>query len=382
MINYTYNFEIMTLVEQFVSAFNDIIVKTYDKDKNLVESVPDKSVRFLYSPKQRVFNNLTTPAAGGITLPAIAVSVSKISRDEGRVFNKNDGFLIPYENLQIQDSRVLKKIPQPLPVNVDINMTIFAKFQQDMDQIITNFVPYFDPYIVLSWKFPGSKENNQQPYELRSHVIWNQNISYSYPDSLNAAQVFRLSADTSFTIKGWLFKKMDENIKKIYFIDADLMASRKASLLEQVPDTSRISLSAIPVIKNTNTYSIFPSVSSEDIDLYGKYFFDITNLYLSASNVSAFSNSSLFAPFSSLSAQNIKYPPFTGVEISNFTQTGDNLISFKLPSYPSSSTRIDVIAVNESGYGKLTEGSKRISYSQDWIPIPPPSVSGIEIYSE
>jgi hypothetical protein len=278
MINYTYNFEIMTLVEQFVSAFNDIIVKTYDKNRNLVDSVPDKSVRFLYSPKQRVFNSLSTPAAGGITLPAIAVSIGKISRDETRVFNKNDGFLIPYDNLPIQDSRLLKKIPQPLPINMDINMTIFAKFQQDMDQIITNFVPYFDPYIVMSWKFPGNKETNQEPYELRSHVIWNQNISYSYPDSLNAAQVFRLSADTSFTIKGWLFKKMDENIKKIYFIDADLMASRKVSLLEQVPDTSRISLSAIPLIKNTNTYSVFPSVSSEDIDLYGKYFFNITCL--------------------------------------------------------------------------------------------------------
>lgn len=372
----------MTLVEQFVSAFNDIIVKTYDKNRNLVNSEPDKSVRFLYSPKQRVFNSLSTPAAGGITLPAIAVSIGKISRDETRVFNKNDGFLIPYDNLPIQDSRLLKKIPQPLPINMDINMTIFAKFQQDMDQIITNFVPYFDPYIVMSWKFPGNKETNQEPYELRSHVIWNQNISYTYPDSLNGAQVFRLAADTSFTIKGWLFKKMDENIKKIYFIDADLMASRKASLLEQVPDTSRISLSAIPLIKNTNTYSVFPSVSSEDIDLYGKYFFNITNLYLSASNVSAFSNSSLFAPFSGLSSQNIKYPPFTGVEISNFTQTGDNLISFKLPSYPSSSTKIDVIAVNESGYGKLTEGSKRTPYSQDWIPIPPPSINGIEIYSE
>jgi hypothetical protein len=103
-------------------------------------------------------------------------------------------------------------------------MTIITKYQTDMDQILSNFIPYCDPYIVISWKLPGIK-TSQIPFEIRSEILWSGNVTLNYPTELNGNQQFRVSADTSFTIKGWLFKKIDETIKKIYTIQSDYFVS-------------------------------------------------------------------------------------------------------------------------------------------------------------
>ncbi len=218
MKNYTFAWEIQTLLEQFVAAFNDVIVKRYDKDKNVVAPVNGHKVRYVYAPKQRVFNFLTTPAPGGITVPVIAVNIAGISRDNNRVFNKNQGFDVAY-NPKDGSGSYSKTILQPVPININVNMTIVTKYQSDMDQILTNFIPYCDPYIIISWKLP-SVADSSSPYEIRSEILWNGNISLNYPVELTPTQSYRVTAETSFTIKGWLFKKMDEVFSKIYTIQS------------------------------------------------------------------------------------------------------------------------------------------------------------------
>lgn len=146
-----------------------------------------------------------------------------MSRDPSRVFNKVSGFHIPFNSTETPDDFV-KKIPAPVPINIGINMTIVTKYQADMDQILTNFIPYCDPYIVISWKLPGLTKS-QLPFEIRTEILWSGNVNLNYPTELNGNQAFRVSADTSFTIKGWMFKKMDETIKKIYTIQSDYFVS-------------------------------------------------------------------------------------------------------------------------------------------------------------
>ena len=219
MRNYTFAWEIQTLLEQFVAAFNDVTIKRYDNSKNIVGSLSGNKVNYVYAPKQRIYNILKTPAPGGITVPVIAVNITGISRDNNRVFNKNEGFIVTY-NPNDNSGNFLKKVLQPVPVNININMTILTKYQSDLDQILTNFIPYCDPYIIISWKLP-SVANTAQPYEIRTEVLWNGNVNVQYPIELNPSQSFRITAETGFTIKGWLFKKMDENYNKIYTIQSD-----------------------------------------------------------------------------------------------------------------------------------------------------------------
>ncbi len=218
MKNYTFNFEVQTLLEQFVAAFNDIVIKRYDNTKTVVAPTSGHKVSFVYAPKQRVYDTLNTPSPGGLTVPAVAVTIASVSRDNSRVFNKLDGFNVP--NIDLDNGDYLKNIPQPVPINIGVNMTIVTKYQSDMDQIITNFTPYCDPYIIISWKLPFAKN-----YEIRSEVLWSGQINLNYPTDIGPTQPYRVSADTSFIIKGWLFKKTDQVVKKIYTINADFFDS-------------------------------------------------------------------------------------------------------------------------------------------------------------
>jgi hypothetical protein len=219
---YTYNWEIQTLVEQFASAFNDIIIKRYEPNVKISESsVSQHKVSFVYAPKQRVFSSLTNPAPGGMTLPIVSITINRISRDQQRVFNKIEGFNINY-NQKINSEQLIKKIPPPIPINIGVNMSIITKYQSDMDQIITNFVPYCDPYIIISWKIPAL-DKSKVDYEIRTEVLWSGDINMQYPTDLQGNQPFRVVADTTFTIKGWMFKNVNDIYKKIYTIDSDFL---------------------------------------------------------------------------------------------------------------------------------------------------------------
>ena len=217
MKNYTFAFEIQTLLQNFCGAFNDIVIKRYDKDNVLQSPASGFNVSYIYAPKQRVYDTLKSPAPGGISLPVVAVNISSISRDNSRVFNKIDGFNVPGKSGN--DYSFTQKIPSPVPINIGVNMSIITKYQSDMDQIISNFVPYCDPYVVISWLMPISGTNTH--WELRSEVLWDNNIRLSYPIDLAGNQPFRITADTSFVIKGWLFKANEGPTKRIYVINSD-----------------------------------------------------------------------------------------------------------------------------------------------------------------
>jgi hypothetical protein len=226
------------MVTMFISAMDDVIVKRYNKNKEAKDSI---RCRFVYAPKQRVLMDLLDKAQN-IQLPVIAVTNGGISRDPNRVFNKLQGSYLPSLNPSLANKQY-----QPVPIDLVLNMTIMTRFQQDYDQIITNFVPYFDPYIIISWRTP-----NRSDQEIRSQVIWSGNVNTQYPTDLNANQVARVIGETSFTFKGWLFKAAPSKQDSIIFnIDANLSTLAELTTkfsLEGLDKetTSRISLSAQP----------------------------------------------------------------------------------------------------------------------------------------
>jgi hypothetical protein len=176
----------------FIQAMDDIIVKRYNKDKVAQDQI---KVRFVYAPKQRVLLDLLDKAQN-IQLPVVAVTYGGLTRDSNRVFNKIRGSLY---NAGVPNA--LTPLMQPVPIDITINMSILTRYQQDFDQIISNFVPYFDPYVEISWRIPDVPD-----YEIRSQVVWNGSINTTYPTDLNATQIAQVQGDTSFTFKGWLFK--------------------------------------------------------------------------------------------------------------------------------------------------------------------------------
>ena len=176
---------------------------------------------YVYSPKQRVIHDLTNKARH-ITLPAIAVNITGIARDPKRVFNKIYGSYHPRSDI-VEGHDVTNSsdhLKPPIPINITVSMSILTKYQSDMDQIISNFVPYNNPYIIISWKLPEGLL--QQEQEIRSEVLWDGNLSITYPTEISGNQPYRVSADTSFTIKGWLFKDNIDPVGNIFTVTANL----------------------------------------------------------------------------------------------------------------------------------------------------------------
>lgn len=218
-----YYFEIRDILNQFVAAFDDVTIKRFNKNRD-----PEKQidVRYVYAPKSRILHNLVNKAEH-ITIPAIGVTVGGIKRAENRVFNKNYGIYLKNQN----DAQLIKS---PIPIDITVNMSIITRYTADMDQIISNFVPYNNPYVVISWKVPSSQVGNFDDLEIRSHVMWNEDISYEYPNDYDDSSPYRLITNTSFTIEGWLFKDHQDPSKPIYYIDTNFYTVSSYAELEDL----------------------------------------------------------------------------------------------------------------------------------------------------
>lgn len=211
MKKYTYNFEIKDILTQFVAAFDGTVIKRFNNSKQERQKV---QVRYVFAPKQRVMYDIINKAQN-ITLPVVTVDLASVSYDSSRAFNK----VSKIHTFLTEDKSV--SMPMPTPINLTVNMSILGKYMQDVEQIITNFAPYTNPYIVITWKEPSLEGT---PIEIRTEVLWDENITINCPTETTYNEKFRVVADTSFTIKGWLFKDPNVADKPIYFIENNYIA--------------------------------------------------------------------------------------------------------------------------------------------------------------
>jgi hypothetical protein len=281
--NITYHREVRDLIASFVAAFDNIVINRYD----ITDTAQNKlQVRYVYAPKERVLYDLVNKA-GNITLPVVSVWMTSFSRDNSRVFNKINGFDFGRKDPFTASNHV----GAPVPVNIGVSMSIMTKFQADMDQIISNWVPYNNPYIIISWKVPQDF-NLSYNYEIRSEVLWDGNITLDYPIELNATQKYKAVANTSFIIKGWLFPAAPTTSNSIIYnisafhhvnsiltdyatMSADTISYPVSSGLVHEVETVVINASQTPefslfddlsstIVTDTSAIIVIPSVSAFD----------------------------------------------------------------------------------------------------------------------
>jgi hypothetical protein len=217
-------FEIHDLLNQFVAAFDDVIISRYNKSREEKEKI---KVRYVHAPKNRVIHDLANKAQN-ITTPVISVSIGSVDRDEGRVFNKITGMYLPASNTLMSKT---SHVRMPIPVNLSLNVSIIAQYQTDIEQIISNFIPYTNPYLVISWKIPEDF-NLAYTSEIRSEVLWSGSCTMEYPIETTSTDKVRFSASTTFTVKGWLFPQADDNLmENIYFIKNNFKTIKSNVLL-------------------------------------------------------------------------------------------------------------------------------------------------------
>lgn len=401
----TFHWEVKTILTQFADALNDIIIRRYNENRVPGDQI---HVNFLYSPKTRTLHELTN-LAQHIKLPVICIIPQSIRRNTKRVFNKIEGSYWMDTTMGAHNSAWMHLL-QPVPVDITVNVSIIARFQTDIDQILTNFIPYTDPYFVVSWKWPDVIP--WADFEIRSHCHWNENISFTYPVDIPKTAPYRIIADTSFLIESWMFKDSPGTTGPIYVIDTSFTSvsdMRQYELMKTwenedntdwSPTTNWTVISARPQFISCTPFFTYVSPSAERTFTATGYMLDYTaRLFVSGNNLNMFSTASstalsagynFYYPFSALSAVSATYIGFSGIEIAHsaWHAIGQNMLSVILA--PTATGNFDLIGMNDAGYGRLTVDTIRPTLN----PYPPsdpeyhtyvefqfPCISGIEIRS-
>lgn len=249
MKTYSYNREILVATAQMQMIFNNIIIK---RDNT------DIIVPCVLGQRSRILKFLQNPEGTTYKLPMSTISRGNIIYDSARSSNIHNNILKKSDYAQFDPNTI-----QPVPIDIEYKVSFITKFPNDMDMLLSNFIPFFHKDIYVSSPHPKLQNNI-----IKHQIVWSGNIDSIWPDELQNIDNDIQICNTSFTYKTELFGG-DSYIKDqtgiIYTIDMTLS-----------PSTSNIS----------NSYSLsggnifggfYPVPYTETFTGYVDKILDITN---------------------------------------------------------------------------------------------------------
>lgn len=378
---YTNHNEISTMLAHFNAAFDNFVIKRFEKDGDVQSSI---AVRYIHGPKSAVAADLIQNKTN-VSLPLVNTYVTGSGRDASRVTAATSAQQFS-SNLH---SRQMTNVAPAQPFNIELGMTMYAKYNKDIDQMITNFVPYFDPYIMLSWKHPITGQ------EIQMKAVWNEQLTHEYPDNLEPTAPWQYGVSTSFTLEGWLFKGDQRPIGRILniystFTPVKTIECDYANLVAyQNEETSDcFAILGLPKPIASSVTCIRQNVSTP-ISIFGQMFKNVTGVYVSAGPGVVMTGTSAMSVFNPASSSTMALcSAFSGVPIAGFIASqieslSDpaiksylelwedlsvfskdpkvashpwNMLSFEIPPL-SGSGYIDIIVTNPAGCNTLSMGS-------------------------
>lgn len=365
------------MIAHFVSACNDIKIRRYEPNEVVSDTL---QVAFSYGPKTRAFWD-RVQKKNVIRLPLVNVAINSINRAEQRVANN----VLDMMHNSSTASQYLTRTRPPVPVDLGISMTIFTEYQRDMEQILTNWIPYFDPFIAISWTHPITKQ------ELQSRIIWSGQAPIQSPDNLDSQSPLMWQCDTSFVMEGFLFKSDVPPAKKIIKINTSWtpvdtifcnIADNEAQ--QSTFNTDCLSLTGLPVPMIPSLLCIKQGQWTQ-VSIFGRMLTDLTGIFVSGGTgvtVSSASAWNLFDVASAGGSLTSTCHNITGYAVPDFVvgnnqvltqpnvnsdqiyQTSHSLpphvpwntVTFWIPPV-SGSGYIDIIITNPGGCGSLSRSS-------------------------
>jgi len=124
----------------------DIYVARYDNDGNITKTV---LVPVKFGPKEKAYYWIKEYSTEE-KLPIISVTLMSIDYDGSRLGNKNENIVISKD----YDAKTIETIPNLIPYSFLLNVNIWALHIVDIDQILEQILPFFNPYVFLKINVP------------------------------------------------------------------------------------------------------------------------------------------------------------------------------------------------------------------------------------
>ena len=142
-----YHSTIRKTVVAFGTIFNNIQIRRVDGSGNVAQSL---RVPLAYGPKgkflARLFENPSFSNKVQTTVPRMGFDISSFSYDSTRKLNT----LNKRRKIDSADNSKLDFQYLSVPYNIDFNLYIFAKQQDDALQCVEQILPYFTPAYTLT----------------------------------------------------------------------------------------------------------------------------------------------------------------------------------------------------------------------------------------
>jgi len=147
MFEYFYYEILRRTVVSFGSLFNNITIKHADNSGNTTSVI---KVPLAYGPTQKFLSrleqspNLNKPVQ--MSLPRMSFELIGLSYDPARKSTTTQTFLTSPTSNKKQE----KKAYLPVPYNLDFELSIMTKLNDDMLQIVEQILPYFQPAYTIT----------------------------------------------------------------------------------------------------------------------------------------------------------------------------------------------------------------------------------------
>ena len=252
--NYSYHEIIRKTVISFGTLFNNILIKHEEQDGTDYSLI---KVPIAYGPVQKFLARLEQKPdlrkRVAMTLPRMSFELSSINYDASRKVSTVQTF----KTLNSENQNKAVKVYMPVPYNLGIKLSIMAKYNDDMLQILEQILPYFQPSFSLTIDLVSSiGEKKDVPM-----ILENIQMEDNYETDFTTRRV--LIYTLNFTAKTYIFGQIADNteglIKKVqvdYYTDTNTKNSSRQLRYTATPR-------AIKDYNNDNT-----TVLAENINEY------------------------------------------------------------------------------------------------------------------
>tara|TARA_Y100000592_G_C5463680_1_gene315439 strand:+ start:352 stop:1353 length:1002 start_codon:yes stop_codon:yes gene_type:complete len=205
MFEYFYHEIMRRTIIAFGSIFNNINIQHTNSDDSVVSTT---KVPLAYGPTQKFLArleqvpDLNKPVQ--ITLPRMSFELNGLSYDPARKSTTTQTFLKGVKG----DKSTIAKTFLPVPYNLDFELSVFTKLNDDMLQIVEQILPYFQPAYTVSVDLVDTiGEKRDIPIVLNSITT---SDDYESDFSTRRALIYTMR----FTAKTYMFGPVSTDVSK------------------------------------------------------------------------------------------------------------------------------------------------------------------------
>ena len=207
MFDYFYNEILRRTIISFGTLFNNINIKHTNSSDNTVSVT---KVPLAYGPTQKFLARLEQSPdlnkSTSITLPRMSFEFTGMTYDPSRKVSTTQQFVVQDPN---SSSPSEKKAYMPVPYNMQFELAIMAKLNDDALQIVEQILPYFQPSFNVTVNLVDSiKEKRDVPV-----ILENITMQDDYEGNFDTRRV--LYYTLRFTAKTYLFGPVSSAVTDI-----------------------------------------------------------------------------------------------------------------------------------------------------------------------